>query len=59
MRRGLSGGLYKPLNKEGIQKIHKTVLKVFAEVGIQVNHKQAFEMFKKARHSSQCAGSWQ
>ena len=47
MRRGLSGGLYKPLNKESIQKIHKTVLKVFAEVGIQVNHKQAFEMFKK------------
>ena len=48
MRRGLNGGDYKPLTEENIQKIHATVLKVFAEVGVQVNYDEALELFRKA-----------
>ena len=48
MRKGLNGGSYQPLTEEQIQKIHQTVLKVFAEVGVQVNYDQALEIFRKA-----------
>lgn len=48
MRKGLNGGSYQPLSEEQINKIHQTVLKVFAEVGVQVNYDQALEIFRKA-----------
>jgi trimethylamine---corrinoid protein Co-methyltransferase len=46
--RGPQGGRYQPLTPSDIQKIHQTVLRVFAEVGVQVNHEEALEIFKKA-----------
>lgn len=47
-RKGLSGGSYKPLNDDDIKKIHETTMKVFSEIGVQVNFDQALELFKKA-----------
>ena len=48
MRKGLNGGCYKPLSDADVEKIHQTVLKVFAEVGVQVNYDEAMEIFRKA-----------
>jgi trimethylamine---corrinoid protein Co-methyltransferase len=48
IRRGLNGGHYKPLNDEDIERIHQTSLKIFSEVGVQVNFPEALELFKKA-----------
>jgi trimethylamine--corrinoid protein Co-methyltransferase len=48
MRKGLKGGQYKPLNEEDVLNIHATVLRVFAEIGVQVNHAEALEIFKNA-----------
>jgi len=48
IRKGLSGGQYKPLTDEDIQKIHSTNLKVLAEVGVEVNFKEARELFRAA-----------
>lgn len=39
---------YQPLTSEEIQKIHQTTMKVLEEVGFEVQHNEAFEMFKKA-----------
>jgi trimethylamine--corrinoid protein Co-methyltransferase len=47
-RKGLPGGHYKPLSDEAIEKIHQTNLKVFDEVGIQVNFPEARELFRDA-----------
>ena len=47
-RKGLPGGQYKPLADEDIIKIHKTSLRIFSEVGIQVNFPEALELFKQA-----------
>lgn len=47
-RRGLSGGQYKPLTNEDIQNIHDTSLRVFSEVGIEINYPEALELFQKA-----------
>jgi trimethylamine--corrinoid protein Co-methyltransferase len=47
-RRGLSGGQYKPLSVEDINKIHATSLRVFSEIGVQVNFPEALELFRKA-----------
>ena len=47
-RRGLSGGQYKPLTEEDIKKIHQTSLRVFSDIGVQVNLKEAVELFKAA-----------
>ena len=47
-RRGLEGGQYKPLTHKDIEQIHATSLRVFAEVGVQVNSRPARELFKKA-----------
>ncbi len=46
--KGLDGGRYRPLSSVDIEKIHQTVMRVFKEVGVQVNHGQALELFKKA-----------
>lgn len=47
-RKGLQGGRYKPLTEDDITQIHNTVMKVFEEVGVQVNSDQALEYFRKA-----------
>lgn len=48
VRKGLPGGQYKPLSDQDIEIIHQTSLKVFAEVGIQVNFAPARELFCNA-----------
>jgi trimethylamine--corrinoid protein Co-methyltransferase len=48
MRKGLQGGRYRPLTDRDIEQIHRTVLRVFSEVGVQVNHDEALEIFEKA-----------
>ena len=48
IRKGLSGGQYKPLTDDDIQKIHATTLKVLAEVGVEVNFTEARELFRGA-----------
>jgi trimethylamine:corrinoid methyltransferase-like protein len=48
MRKGIEGGRYRPLTDNQIEQIHQTVLKVFSEVGVQVNHDEALAIFKKA-----------
>lgn len=47
-RRGLPGGQYKPISDQDIAKIHETSLRVFAEVGIQVNFPTARDLFRDA-----------
>jgi len=47
-RRGITGGSYKPLSDESIDRIHQTVLKVIEEIGFQVNSQEALEYFKQA-----------
>jgi trimethylamine--corrinoid protein Co-methyltransferase len=47
MRKGLDGGRYRPLTDNDIEQIHQTVLRVFKEVGVQVNHDEALEIFKE------------
>ncbi len=48
MLKGLDGGRYKPLTDTDIEQIHQTVLRVFSEVGIQVNYDDALEIFEKS-----------
>jgi trimethylamine:corrinoid methyltransferase-like protein len=48
IRRGLSGGQYKPLTEQDIKKIHETSMRVFAEIGVQVNFSEARELFRQA-----------
>jgi len=47
-QRGLSGGQYKPINQEEVQKIHETTLRVFSEVGVQVNFPAALDLFRES-----------
>ena len=48
VRKGIEGGSYKPLTEDGIAQIHDTVMRVFEEVGVQVNSYKALEYFKSA-----------
>jgi len=48
IRKGLSGGSFKPLTEESIHKIHQTAMQVIEEVGFEVNSRIALELFKKA-----------
>jgi trimethylamine--corrinoid protein Co-methyltransferase len=48
IRKGLNGGIYKPLNEESLNKIHQTAMRVIEEVGFQVNSGTALDLFKKA-----------
>jgi trimethylamine--corrinoid protein Co-methyltransferase len=48
VRKGLQGGRYRPLGDRDIEKIHKTSLRVFSEVGVQVNFAEARELFRNA-----------
>lgn len=47
-RKGITGGSYKPLNDNDIARIHDTVMRLFEEVGVQVNSEKALDYFKKA-----------
>ena len=47
-RKGLPGGAYRPLTEEDIAQIHATSMKVFEEVGIQINSERALSLFKDA-----------
>ncbi len=47
-RKGAEGGSYRPLAEEDIQKIHETAMRIFDEVGIEVNLPEARELFGKA-----------
>jgi len=44
-RKGLLGGQYKPITDQEIKKIHETSLRVFSELGIQVNSPEARNRF--------------
>lgn len=48
IRRGLTGGSFKPLTEESISKVHETVMRVIEEVGFQVNSEAALALFKGA-----------
>lgn len=45
---GTSGGDYKPLTDEEIDRIHETSMRVFEEVGLEVNNEAARHVFEEA-----------
>ena len=47
-RKGLEGGKYKPLSEDDISHIHDTSMRVFEEVGFQVNSEKALSFFRDA-----------
>jgi len=54
--KGMNGGLYRPLDDEAIEEIHRTSMRVFSEIGIMVNNREALELFssKGARVDRSC-----
>ncbi len=48
VRKGLEGGSYKPLSQQDIAQIHDTSMRVFEEVGFQVNSEKALTFFRDA-----------
>ena len=47
-RKGLEGGSYKPLSEDDIAQIHDTSMRVFEDVGFQVNSDKALTFFQDA-----------
>jgi trimethylamine--corrinoid protein Co-methyltransferase len=47
-RRGLPGGLYKPLGDSDVQMMHDNVMRIIEEVGFHVYSPAALDHFKKA-----------
>jgi trimethylamine--corrinoid protein Co-methyltransferase len=47
-RKGLDGGSYKPLSDDDIAQIHDTSMRVFEDVGFQVNSDKALTFFQDA-----------
>jgi len=47
-RKGLEGGSYKPLSEDDIAQIHETSMRVFEDVGFQVNSDKALTFFRDA-----------
>ena len=43
---GIEGGNYKPLSQESIARIHETAMRVFGEIGVEVNSKEALDLFR-------------
>jgi trimethylamine--corrinoid protein Co-methyltransferase len=43
---GIEGGSYRPLSEESAERIHETAMRVFEEVGIEVNSDKAFDLFR-------------
>ena len=48
VRKGLPGGQYRPLDRDGVQQIHDTAMRVFEEIGVKVAHAGARELFRNA-----------
>jgi trimethylamine--corrinoid protein Co-methyltransferase len=48
VRKGLTGGSFKPLNEESISRVHQTAMRIIEEVGFEVNSDTALELFKGA-----------
>lgn len=48
VRKGLESGSYKPLSEDDIAQIHDTSMRVFEEVGFQVNSEKALAFFQDA-----------
>jgi trimethylamine--corrinoid protein Co-methyltransferase len=48
VRKGLEGGSYKALSQKDIAQIHDTSMRVFEEVGFQVNSEKALAFFRDA-----------
>jgi trimethylamine--corrinoid protein Co-methyltransferase len=42
------GGQYRPLTESDIAQIHTTAMRVFSEVGVQINHEEALDIFRRA-----------
>ncbi|MEA2086181.1 MAG: trimethylamine methyltransferase family protein [Chloroflexota bacterium] len=43
---GIEGGSYRPLSEESAERIHETAMRVFEEVGIEVNSDKALDLFR-------------
>lgn len=43
---GATGGSYRPLSEQSVKRIHQTVMRVFEEVGVEVNSDRALELFR-------------
>jgi len=43
---GITGGSYQPLSEESKDRIHETVMRIFEEIGIEVNSNKAIELFR-------------
>jgi len=48
IRKGSTGGSFKPLTEESIDRINQTAMRVIEEVGFEVNSEAALELFKRA-----------
>lgn len=48
IQNGLTGGSFKPLTEESMDRIHQTAMRVFEEVGFEVNSEVALEFFHGA-----------
>jgi len=48
LRKGIAGGTYKPLSEEDIAQVDDAVMRVFEEVGVQVNSDKALAYFRDA-----------
>jgi len=40
------GGRYKPLSEESVERVHETAMRIFEEVGIEVNSDKALDLFR-------------
>jgi len=45
---GLDGGYYRPLTTSDERRMHEAVVRLMSEIGIKVENKRAFELFKDA-----------
>ncbi|MFC2016342.1 trimethylamine methyltransferase family protein [Chloroflexota bacterium] len=48
IRKGLTGGSFKPLTEESISRVHQTVMRIIEEVGFEVNSDIALGLFEGA-----------
>jgi len=48
MRKGLTGGSFKPLTEESLLRVHQTAMRIIEEVGFEVNSETALELFEGA-----------
>lgn len=44
--RGIQGGSYRPLSQESVERIHETAMRIFEEVGIEINSDKALDLFR-------------